>query len=164
MPQFPVNPARLDPYKNFRFRVKWDGRYVAGVSRVSALRRVTAAVDERSGGDASSDRRSPGTTTWAPIVLERGKTQDLAFEEWANLVWNESAPMSLKSFRKEVLVELLNEQGSPVLAYRIHRAWPSEYTALSDLDAEANAVAVETLVLEHEGWERDTAVTEPVET
>ena len=137
---------------------------MAGVSRVSALRRVTAAVDERSGGDASSDRRSPGTTTWAPIVLERGKTQDLAFEEWANLVWNESAPMSLKSFRKEILVELLNEQGSPVLAYRIHRAWPSEYTALSDLDAEANAVAVETLVLEHEGWERDTAVTEPVET
>jgi phage tail-like protein len=164
MPQFPVNPARLDPYKNFRFRVKWDGRYVAGVSRVSGLRRITAAVDERSGGDASADRRSPGTTTWPPIVLERGKTQDLAFEEWANLVWNESAPMSLRSFRKEVLIELMNEQGSPVLAYRVHRAWPSEYTALSDLDAEANAVAIETLVLEHEGWERDTQVQEPVET
>jgi T4-like virus tail tube protein gp19 len=92
-------------------------------------------VDVRSGGDTSADRRSPGTRTWPPIVLERGKTQDMAFEEWANLVWNESAPIS-----------------------------PSEYTALSDLDAEANEVAIETLVLEHEGWERDTEVQEPVET
>jgi phage tail-like protein len=164
MPQFPVNPQRFDPYKNFRFRVKWDGSYVAGVSRVSPLRRTTVAVDERSGGDVSRDRRSPGTTTWPPVVLERGKTQDTAFEEWANLVWNESAPMSLKNFRKEVVVEVQNEQGATVLAYRLHRAWPSEYVGIGELDAEGNTTLLETLVLEHEGWERDTAVSEPVET
>jgi phage tail-like protein len=133
---------------------------VAGVSRVSVLRRITAAVDERSGGDASADRRSPGTTTWAPIVLERGKTQDLAFEEWANLVWNEPAPMSLKSFRKEVLVELLNEQGSPYS--------PTESTGPGRPSTRRSPISTRRQTrsrsLEHEGWERDTAVTEPVET
>jgi phage tail-like protein len=164
MPQFPANPSRFDPYKSFRFRVKWDNAYVAGISRVSALRRITAPVDERSGGDVSRDRRSPGTTTWDPIVLERGKTQDTAFEDWANLVWSESAPMSLKNYRKNVVIEVQNEQGTTVLAYIVHRAWPSEYVAIDELDSEANATLVERLVLEHEGWERDTSVTEPAET
>src|SRR5919204_6379975 len=164
MPQFPVNPTRFDPYKGFRFRVKWDNEYVAGVSRVSALRRTTVAVDERSGSEPNRDRRSPGRTNWAPIVLERGKTQDTAFEDWANLVWNESAPMSLRHYRKDVLVEVQNEQGTTVLAYKIYRAWPSEYVAIDNLDSESDATLIETLILEHEGWERDTSVVEPAET
>jgi phage tail-like protein len=164
MPQFPANPSRLDPYKDFRFRVKWDNKYVPGISRVSPLRRRTVAVDERSGSDPNIDHRSPGTTNWDPLLLERGRTQDTSFEQWANLVWNEAGEMSLKKFRKDIVIEVENEQGVAVLAFKVHRAWPSEYVALGQLDAEGNATAIESLTLEHEGWERDTSVVEPVET
>ena len=164
MPQFSVNPSRLDPYKSFRFRVKWDNKVVPGIFRVSPLRRTTAAIDQRSGTDPSEDHRSPGRTDWGPILLERGRTHDTAFEDWANLVWNESGEMSLKKFRKDVVIELENEQGVTVMAFTVHRAWPSEYVALGPLDSESEAVAVESLTLEHEGWERDPAVKEPAET
>ena len=135
-----------------------------GVARVSPLRRVTAVVEERAGGDIAETHRSPGTTTWAPIVLERGRTHDTAFEDWANLVFTNGGAMSLKKFRKDVTVELLNEQGTTVMAFRVHRAWPIEYAPLGQLDSEGEETLMETLVLEHEGWERDAAVTEPTET
>jgi phage tail-like protein len=162
--EFSVNASRLDPYKSFRFRVKWDGKYVPGIARVSALRRTTAAVDRRSGADPNSDHRSPGRTNWDPILLERGRTHDTSFEDWANLVWNESGEMSLKNYRKDIVVELENEQGTTVIAFKVHRAWPSEYVALGQLDSESEAMAIESLTLEHEGWERDHSVTEPAET
>lgn len=167
MPEFPVNPTRFDPYKNFKFRVKWDNKYVAGVSRVAGLERTTEVVEHREGGDPSTSRKSPGLTKFAPITLERGLTQDSAFEDWANLVWKLGAglgsEMSLKEFRKDILIELYNEAGQLVRAYQVHRCWPSEYQALSDLDANAATVLIEHLTLQNEGWERDTAVTEPVE-
>ena len=167
MAQFSVNPNRVDPYKNFKFRVKWDGRVVAGVSKVSALKRTTEVVEYRAGGDPSTSRKSPGRTTYEPITLERGVTHDLEFEQWANKVWNypgaAGAEVSLKDFRKEVTLELLNEAGQVVLAYLIHRCWPSTFVALPDLDAGGDAVAIQSLVIENEGWERDTSVVEPVE-
>jgi phage tail-like protein len=167
MPQFSVNPHRFDPYKSFKFRVIWDGRVVAGVSRISALRRMTEVVEHREGGDPSTARRSPGRTSFEPITLERGVTHDSAFEDWANLVWRQGAgagnEVALSSFRKEVLIELLNEAGQVVLAYQVHRCWVSQFQALPDLDADAASVAFQLIVLEHEGWERDTAVTEPKE-
>jgi phage tail-like protein len=163
VPQFPVNPSRLDPYKDFRFRVKWDNKYVPGISRVSPLRRRTVAVDERSGADPNRVHRSPGTTTWDPLVLERGRTQDTSFEAWANLVWNEEGEISLKNFRKNIVVEVENEQGVVALAFEVFRAWPSEYVAVGQLDSEGNATLIESLTLEHEGWERDSSVVEPVE-
>ncbi len=167
MAEFPVNPARLDPYKNFKFRVKWDGRYVAGVSKVSALRRTTGVVEHREGGNPSLEHRSPGQTAFAPIVLERGRTQDADFENWANLVWRLGAGLGaeagLKDFRKDIFIELLNEAGQLVMAFKIFRCWPSEYVALADLDSAANAVAIESMTLQNEGWERDTSVSEPVE-
>jgi phage tail-like protein len=167
MPEFPVNPTRFDPYKNFKFRVKWDNKYVAGVSRVAGLERTTEVVEHREGGDPSTSRKSPGLTKFAPITLERGLTQDSAFEDWANLVWKLGAglgsEMSLKEFRKDIVIELYNEAGQLVRAYQVHRCWPSEYQALSDLDANAATVLIEHLTLQNEGWERDTAVTEPVE-
>src|SRR5437773_11029774 len=130
MPQFSVNPSRLDPYKQFRFVVKFDGKTpVPGIFRVSPLRRTTAVVEARSGGDKSGDHRSPGRTDWDPILLERGRTHDTAFEDWANLVWNESGEMSLKKFHKDVRIELENEQGTPVMAFTVRRAWPSDYVA-----------------------------------
>ncbi len=167
MPEFTVNPARRDPYKAHRFRLKWDGRYVAGISRISALRRTSEVVIHRSGGDPSSSRRSPGSTSFDPVTIERGVTHDHEFEQWANKVWNlgsaAGAEASLADFRKDIVLELCNEAGQPVLAYRIYRCWPSEIEVLPGLDANGNAVAIQKLVLQNEGWERDDAVGEPVE-
>jgi phage tail-like protein len=169
MAQFSVNvdPQRFDPYKNFKFRVKWDGRYVAGVSRVSALARTTEMVEHREGGDPSSNRRSPGRTSYEPVTLERGVTHDEEFERWANKVWNFGsglgAEVSLKDFRKDIQIEFYNEAGQLAITYNVYRCWVSRYQALPELDANANAVAIQTLELQNEGWERDYAVTEPTE-
>jgi phage tail-like protein len=167
MAQFSVNTERFDPYKNFKFRVKWDGRYVAGVSKVSALSRTTEVVEHREGGDPSTVRKSPGQTKFEAVTLERGVTHDTEFEKWANKVWNLGsglgAEVSLRDFRKDVIIEVYNEAGQLAISYNVLRCWPSEYQALPELDASANAVAIQTLKLENEGWERDTAVTEPEE-
>jgi phage tail-like protein len=167
MAQFTVNARRFDPYKNFKFRVKWDGRYVAGVSKVSALRRTTEVVEHREGGDPSTSRRSPGRTSYEAITLERGVTHDIEFEQWANKVWNfgagAGAEVSLADFRKDIIIDVFNESGQKVLAYNVYRCWVSEYQALPDLDANANVVAIQTLKLENEGWDRDTDVVEPSE-
>ena len=167
MVEFTVNPTRVDPYKNFKFRVKWDGKYVAGVSKISPLVRKTQVVYHREGGDPSSSHKSPGRTEYEAVTLERGVTQDLEFEEWAHKVWNYGAGLgsevSLKDFRKEVIIELYNEAGQVVLAYKIHRCWVSEYQALPELDSNAVGVAFQYIKLENEGWERDTSVTEPAE-
>jgi phage tail-like protein len=162
-----VNPQRFDPYKNFKFRIKWDGRYVAGVSKVSPLKRTTELVEHREGGDPSSSRKSPGRSTYEAVTLERGVTHDTEFEEWANRVWNfgagPGAESSLADFRKDILLDIFNEAGQKVLSYKIHRCWVSEYQALPELDANANAVAIQTLKLENEGFERDVEVVEPAE-
>jgi phage tail-like protein len=167
MAQFSVNAQRFDPYKNFKFRVRWDGRYVAGVSKVSSLRRTTEVVRHREGGDPSSSRKSPGRTEYEAITLERGVTHDPEFEHWANKVWNFGsglgAETSLRDFRKDVIIELYNEAGQLAISYRVYRCWVSEYQALADLDANANAVAIQHMKLENEGWERDYAVQEPDE-
>jgi phage tail-like protein len=167
MAQFSVNAQRFDPYKNFKFRVKWDGRYVAGVSRVGALTRTTEVINHRGGGDPSSERTSPGQTTYNPITLERGVTHDVEFEQWANKVWNYGsglgAEVSLKDFRKDIIIEMYNEAGQLALAYKVYRCWVSEYTALPELDASANAVAIQSITLQNEGWERDYEVSEPEE-
>jgi phage tail-like protein len=167
MVQFKANPQRFDPYKNFKFRVKWDGRYVAGVSKVSALKRSTEVVEHREGGDPSTSRKSPGRTKFEAVTLERGVTHDVEFERWANSVWNYGsglgAEVSLQSFRKDIILDLYNEAGQLALSYKLFRCWVSEFQALPDLDANANAVAIQTLKLENEGWERDLAVTEPTE-
>ena len=167
MAEFTVNASRFDPYKNFKFRVKWDGRYVAGVSKIGALKRTTEVVPHRHGGDPSSSRKSPGRTEYDAIVLERGVTHDKDFEQWANKVWNFGsglgAETSLRDFRKDIIIEVYNEAGQVVLAYKVFRCWVSEFQALPELDANANAVAIQTIKLENEGWERDYDVAEPTE-
>jgi phage tail-like protein len=165
--QFSVNPLRFDPYKNFKFRVKWDGRYVAGVSKVSALKRTTEVVRHREGGDQSSSRKSPGRTEYDPITLERGVTHDTEFEKWANKIWNLGSGLgtevSLRDFRKDLIIEMYNEAGQLAVSYRVFRCWVSEFQAIPDLDANANAVAIQHIKLENEGWERDLDVVEPAE-
>lgn len=167
MAQFSVNATRFDPYKNFKFRVKWDGRYVAGISKVSALKRSTDPIEHREGGDPSSSRKSPGRTKYDAITLERGVTHDTEFEKWSNKVWNYGtglgAEVSLKDFRKDLIIEVYNESGQLAIAYKVYRCWVSEYQALPDLDANAGAVAIQHIKLENEGWERDYDVVEPSE-
>jgi phage tail-like protein len=167
MAEFTVNATRFDPYKNFKFRLKWDGQYVAGISKVSGLKRTTQVVKHRDGGDPSTTRKSPGQTDFDAITLERGVTHDTAFEAWAAKVWQLSASLgsevSLADFRKNVILDFYNEAGQLAISYKIYNAWVSEYQALPDLDANANAVAIQHIKLEHEGWERDVSVTEPTE-
>ncbi len=169
-PQFKTNTYRYDPYKNYRFKVKWDGNYVAGISKVGGLTRTTEVVKHREGGDPSVVRMSPGQSTFGPITLERGVTHDVSFEQWANKVWNYHNStgtdhiVSLEDFRKDITIEMYNEAGQKVIAYNVYRCWVSEFQAMPDLDGAGNAIAIQTLKLENEGWERDTSVAEPTDT
>lgn len=167
MASFSVNTHRFDPYKNFKFRVKWDGRYVAGISKVGALKRTTEVVKHRDGADPSSSRKSPGRSEFEAVTLERGVTHDLEFEAWASRVWmlnnGLGSEVSLRNFRKDVILELLNEAGQVAIAYTLFRCWVSDYQAMPELDANANAVAIQSIKLENEGWQRSPDVTEPSE-
>jgi phage tail-like protein len=151
----------VDPYKNYKFRVKWDGRHVAGMSRVGALRRTTEVIKHHEGGDPASSRKSPGRTEYEAITLERGITHDTEFEQWANLVWKLGGDTFGKDFRKDLIIEVYNEAGQLALAYKVYRCWVSEYQALPELDASANAVAIEQIKVENEGWERDHSIPVP---
>ncbi|MBZ5506429.1 MAG: phage tail protein [Acidobacteriia bacterium] len=167
MAQFTVNAQRFDPYKNFKFKLKWDNRYIAGLSKMSALKRTTEVVKHREGGDPSSSRKSPGRTEYEAITLDRGVTHDTDFEQWANKVWNFGAGLgaevSLKDFRKDITLEVYNEAGQIAIVYNIFRCWVSEFQAMPDLDANANAIAIQHIKLENEGWVRDTEQQEPGE-
>ncbi|MCW3476058.1 phage tail protein [Limobrevibacterium gyesilva] len=166
MVQFSVNTTRIDPYKNFKFRVVVDGQPVAGVSKVSGLKRTTEVVTHRDGGDLSTKRHSPGVTSFEPVTLERGITYDLTFESWATLVYSVEgdAGVSLKNFRKDIAIELYNLQGVKVKAWKVYRCWVSEFTAVPELDANGNAIAFESIIIQNEGFERDIAVVEVAET
>ena len=156
---------RFDPYRTFRFKVKWDGQYVAGLSKMGALKRTTEMVEFREAGENITSRKLPGKTSFQAVTLEAGITYDTAFEDWANLV-NDFASHSLTSlgeFRKNITVDVFNEAGQKAISYNLYRCWVSEYQALPDLDANANAVAIQHIKLENEGWERDLNVKEPKE-
>jgi phage tail-like protein len=169
MVEFTVNPTRVDPYKNFKFLLTFEGQTkpVAGLSKMSALKRTTQVVTHRDGADPSTSHKSPGRTEYDAITLERGVTQDTDFEQWANKVWNFGASLgsevSLKDFRRNLTIDLLNEAGQVVMSYKVYRCWVSEWQAMADLDANANAVLIQHIKIENEGWERDNAVTEPPE-
>jgi phage tail-like protein len=169
MVQFPVNPTRVDPYKNFKFLITFAGQTqpVAGLSKMSPLRRTTQVIRHRSGGDPSTSRKSPGFTKYDAITLERGVTQDTEFETWANKVWTLGTPLgsevSLADFRRDIKLDLLNEAGQKVMSYKIYRCWVSEFQALPVLDANEAKIAIQFIKVENEGWERDLAVPEPKE-
>jgi phage tail-like protein len=145
-----------DPYRNYTFRVKWDGRVVAGVSRVSGLKRTTEVVEYRDGNDPGTTQKLPGRTQHDAITLERGISHDSDFESWANLVVGDGAPAL--AFRKEVRIEVYDEAGRLALAYNVHRCWPSEYVALRGLEAHPECCLIQSLTLQNEGWERDASV------
>ncbi|HTB80756.1 MAG TPA: phage tail protein [Opitutaceae bacterium] len=163
---FVTNPHRVDPYKNFKFRIVWDGKTVLGISKVGSLKRTTELVKHREGGENSTDHKSPGRTSYDAVTMERGITHDLAFEAWANMVhpYGGDAGMDLANYKKELTLEVLNERGQVAKRYFLHNCWVSEFSAVPDLDANANAVAIEHLKIELEGWERDPNTKEPDET
>ena len=165
-PMFPVNAHRHDPYRTFKFQILIDGKPVAGLKKMGALKRKTEAIKWRTAGDPSKERILPGGTSYEPIALEQGLSHDPVFESWANLVINieGDAAMSLKNFRKDIVINVLNLQGQVAISYKVFRAWVSEYQAVPEMDAATmNAVGIQTLTLQHEGWQRDTAVNEPTE-
>lgn len=166
MAQFAINTTRTDPYKNFKFQIVWEGRVVAGMSKVSSLKRTTQVVSHREGGDVSTPRHSPGATSFEAITFERGITFDPDFEAWANLVYSTDgdAAVSLKNYKRDIIVNVLNLQGVVVRSYRVFRCWVSEYTAQGELDSNANAILMESIVVQNEGWERDPDVVEVAET
>jgi phage tail-like protein len=165
MIKFTANSHRTDPYKNFKFKVKWDGRVVCGVNKVSALKRTTEVIKHREGNDPSTQRHMPGQSAFEAITLERGVTHDKDFEDWANKVYDVGAAgmIMLKSFRKDILIEFQNENGDVAKVYKIYKCWVSEFQGLPELDANANAVAIEHIKIENEGWERDDQYPEPKE-
>lgn len=167
MAQFVVNSYRAIPYLNYKFAVWMDGRMVAGVSKITPLKRITDPVIFRNGNDPTSQRKEPGITKFDAVTLERGITYDLEFEKWASKVWNTegagSGTVSLKDFRKDIIIQLLNEQGTVAKSYKLYNCWVSEYQALPDLDANGNVIAIESIKIEHEGFERDDAVVEQPE-
>ena len=168
---FVKNAHRYDPYKNYKFRVKLKGndgnfRVVMGVSKVGALKRTTEVVKHRSGGENSTDHKSPGRTTYDGLTMERGITHDREFEKWANMVhpYSGDTGMDLVNYKKDMMLEVMNEKGHVAFRYFLYDCWISEFTSMPDLDANANAVAIESMILQNEGWERDTDVPEPTET
>jgi phage tail-like protein len=165
--RFRVNPHRIDPYKRHLFRLKWevDGEWITvlGVSRVSGLKKSTEVVNHRSGGENSRDHKAPGRTFYGPIILERGITTDPEFEKWANQVLNlEDTDKDLVKFRRNMLLEILNEKLKPVIRYRLYGCWVSEYN-LTDFDTRENGIAIESIKIELEGWDRDTELVEEAE-
>lgn len=170
MAKFTKNAHRYDPYKNFKFKVHMKddaGKYkvVLGVSKVGALKRTTEVVKHRDGGENSHDHKSPGRSSFEGVSLERGITHDHEFETWANKVhgYGGDAGMDLVNFKKDLMLDVMNERGQVAIRYFLYDCWVSEYTAMPDLDANANAVAIESIKLELEGWERDTQTKEPKE-
>jgi len=165
---FTINAKRVDPYKNYKFRIFWDNKPkpILGISKVSSLKRTTEVVKHRSGGENSTDHKSPGRTTYDAITCERGITHDTDFEEWANKVhpYSGDTSMDLAGFRKELILEVLNEKGQVALRYLLHDCWVSEFATTPDLDSNANAIAIEHIKIELEGWDRDTQTKEPKET
>jgi phage tail-like protein len=153
-----ANVGRLDPYKSFNFKVKWDGQYVAAVSKISALKRSTEVIKHREGGDQNRTEKLPGMTVFEPIILERGIVADNAFEEWANKVLEIGRSGRGADFRKDIVIDVLDDTGKRVLSYKVFRCWVSEYQALPDLNASGNVVGIEHIRLENEGWERDHSV------
>lgn len=163
--EFSASTKRADPYKNFKFQVKYQNETVLGVHKITGFKRTTEVVKHRAGGDPSSSRKSPGRTEFDAITLERGVTHDKWFEQWTNKVWRLGAGLgsesSLADYKRDLLVEVYNEAGQVALTYKLYRCWVSEFQPLSELDANANAILVSSIKMENEGWERDDAVTEP---
>jgi phage tail-like protein len=166
MAQFSVNSDRVDPYANFRFKVLFGTDVVAGASKISGLKATTDPLSYRDGGNNSTPYLQPGLTKFEPITIERGITHDTQFEEWALKVFHPQSPLlvSLATFRRDLTIELYNLQGVKVRAWNAFRCWVSEFHAVPELDANAAAVAFESIVLQNEGFLRDTAVVETKET
>jgi phage tail-like protein len=162
---FRGNTHRLDPYKNFKLRVTWDGSSVPGVDRASPLGWQADVTEYRDGADPDTVHHLPGRIHYEAIALEREVTRDTAFEQWADQVRRLSpgAGQTGASYRKNIRVEVLDAAGRVVLAYDAYQCWPSGYRVLAGLDAAGRGRVTEELTLSCEGWQRDAGVVWPAQ-
>jgi len=159
MPKFTIKRQSNDPYRNFKFRIQIDNKYVAGLSKCDIPNKTPEKVVRRGIGNPSAIHKLPGKTKSEAITLATGITHDTSFEDWANLVNNfqGDAAMSLKNFRKNIIIDVFNEANQKTQSYHVYNCWVSEYQAVPDLDAGVNAVMIQTIKLENEGWDQDTS-------
>jgi phage tail-like protein len=152
-----LHPQHIEPYQSFKFRIKWDDQYIAGVSRMSALRRMTEVLEPGKGSGPAQGR--PGPVRYEPIILEKGLSEDPVFETWADQVAQAGGKGALDpKVLKDLRIEIFDEAGNLALAYTIFRCWPSEFQALPALDGSATGSLLQILKLEYDGWERDLSV------
>lgn len=161
MSDFIGGALEVSHYKNHNFKVRFEGRHVAGISRISALRRTTEVIESREGAEPGGVTKSPGLTRCDPIVLERGVSHDPAFEQWASKIWSPDGHGPPANFRRDLEIELVNKNGDALWRFRVHRCWVSEFQALPGLDSTNGSILLEHVTLQNEGWERDTTVQEP---
>jgi len=157
---------RDDPYRNFKFRITWNGRTVAAFRKVRGLAQPAREQQEHAAGQTAGRSESRGWTAFEAITFERGVTHDREFEQWANRIWDDySSPggVKLRDLRKDLRIEETDEAGQLVRAYNVFGCWVSDYQAMPDLDAGANAIAIETIVIQNEGWEHDSEPSELTE-
>ncbi|POG54372.1 phage tail protein [Haloferax marisrubri] len=142
--------TRTDPYRQLRFILEIGGLVTAGFSRCDLPSATSAVVEYREGADPPTPRKLPGLNEYGPLVLEVGVTdRSLELSEWRTLV--EQGRMD--EARRDAAVVLLDATGNPAARWVFREAWPSKYDA-PRLDAMASEVAVERLVVVHEGFAR----------
>jgi phage tail-like protein len=146
-----------DPYRKFKFLVKWNNAVVMAVHKVSSITKSIDPIDWRTGGDSNFSAKVPGLTKWEPITLERGLSADTAFQEWMVLVNKYTkaglgADEAVHAFRKNLNIEMYSLQNELVMTINVYNAWPSKLT-IADFDAKANELAIEHMELQNEGWD-----------
>lgn len=153
----PARASQFDPYRKFKFRIKFNNQPVAGLTKCSALTVSVESKEFRSGDMDSFKHKLPGMVSFEPITLEQGVTADKTFEAWATAMSNylanqgADAEKTPDDFRKDVDIEVYNLDNQMVKAYRVFQCWVSKYTAVPDLDAMSGDFMIQTLVLENEG-------------
>lgn len=140
---------RIDPYRNFRFRVELGDIQIAAFSEATVPDSTTDPVDYREGTDPTHQRKLSGLTKFGNVTLKKGLTDSLDIYKWRKQVEDTGA----KGARKDISLILIDEEGNDKARWDIVQAWPTKYDP-SDFSAKGNEVLIETLELVHEGITR----------
>lgn len=138
---------RIDPYRNFRFRVEVEGLQQAGFSEVSGFDASIDVIEYREGDMTTTPRKLPGLTKYSNITLKWGVTDSMEMYEWLQ----ECVEGTIT--RKTVTIIAIDEEGEDVATWQVMEAWPVKYTA-PDFNATGSEVGIELLEMAHEGMTR----------
>jgi phage tail-like protein len=138
---------RVDPYRNFNFRVEIDGITQAGFSECTGFELSTDPIEYREGGENTTVRKLPGLTKYANITLKWGLTDSKDLYNWYRDVVNG------KIQRKNGSIIVRDLDGSDKVRWNFTDGWPTKYNP-ADMNAKGNEVALETLEIAIEGIER----------